>query len=105
MTRALHTGGVLVLLASAACAGLAMPTALDAQRAQARYPAATVKSLTEGRRLFVNRCSGCHTLPVPDAHPPDEWQELIGEMAEDAKLDAGQRDLVEQYLVTMSRGG
>jgi mono/diheme cytochrome c family protein len=95
---------LLLLAAAPACAGLALPGPLDAERAQARYPKASVQSLTEGRQLFVSRCSGCHTLPRPTAHGPSEWPSVIGEMARDAKLDPAQRELVEQYLVTMSAG-
>ena len=85
-----------------ACAGQ-IPHVSPAQRELAgrQWPNLTPESLEEGRRLFIFRCSGCHTLPLPSAHSAAEWPGVIGEMAERAGLNAQQMSRITQYLVAV----
>lgn len=94
---------LLLLLAALGCAGqLPPPTEADALRASARYPGTTVADLTEGRRLYVERCSGCHALVRPQAKGPDEWPKLVAEMTERAKLPEATAQQIVRYLVVAS---
>lgn len=86
------------------CASLPKPTLEDVATAQRRFPAATLRSLEAGRRAFVDNCSGCHSLPRPEKESPSHWTDIMDEMAVEAKLSAAEKELVLQFVVTMSEG-
>jgi hypothetical protein len=91
------------LLLAVGCAGqLPPPTEADALRASARYPGTTVTDLAHGRRMYVERCSGCHALVRPHTKGPDEWPKFVAEMTERAKLDPGAAQEIVRYLVVTS---
>ena len=93
-------------LAAAACAAaLRHPTEADARAVAPRYPGTTAGDLERGRSLYVRRCAGCHTVPLPGAHTPAEWPGVIGEMAARARLSAQERADIERFLVAVSAGG
>jgi cytochrome c5 len=86
--------------AVAACAGqLPAPTQANAARAAERYPGATLADLQRGRGLYVDHCSGCHSLYAPSEHTAHDWPKLLGEMAKRAKLSDPDTTLVLEYLV------
>ena len=93
-------------LAAAACAAaLRHPTEADALAVASRYPGTTAADLERGRSLYVRRCAGCHTVPLPSVHTPAEWPEVIGEMAGRARLSPPERADIERFLVAVSAGG
>ena len=93
-------------LAAAACAAtLRHPTEADARAVAPRYPGTTAADLERGRSLYVRRCAGCHTVPLPGVHTPAEWPEVIGEMAARARLSAQDRADIERFLVALSVDG
>lgn len=93
--------GALLLGACAGSVHLPEPT-----EALARHvPGTTLAELTEGRRLFVARCSGCHNLPSPRSHRADEWAAEVAEMGKRAKLSEAQQGLVTRYLQAVAREG
>jgi cytochrome c5 len=93
---------VLLISAGLGCASLPRPTAADVTRAQTHFPQATLDSLEAGRRAFVDSCSGCHALPNPQKKRADQWPKVLDEMAGEAKLSTSQKNLIAQFLVTMS---
>ena len=84
------------------CVALPHPTAADAERARATWPGADQASLAAGRARFVEKCAGCHALPLPRRYPADEWPAWVAAMADGARLEPAERALIEQYLVTMA---
>jgi len=91
---------LLALLMFAGCAtAVLVPTQDDVAAASAVFPDVTLHDLSDGRALFVARCAGCHQLPVPSAHRPDEWPGLVGKME---KISDGDKALIERYLVAAS---
>jgi hypothetical protein len=104
MSRRNHSGQFLSLFSVLvlACASLPRPTSADVARAQTRFQNASLSSLEAGRRAFADNCSSCHALPRPDAKSPEQWAKVIDQMAAEAKLDASTKELVGQFLVTMS---
>lgn len=94
---------VICALGAWACASrLPVPGPNDAQRASHLWPGTSQQDLADGRELFVNRCSSCHTLPMPQQFRQAEWPRFVDEMAQVANLDRPQRDKVTRYLVVMS---
>ncbi len=93
-------------LATAACAAaLRHPTEADARAVAPRYPGTTAADLERGRALYVRRCAGCHAVPLPSAHTPAEWPDVLGEMAGRARLSAPERADIERFLVALSAEG
>jgi cytochrome c5 len=96
-------GALFAALALAACVGAAVePDAKDASWAATRWPGTSVSELKGGRTVFVSRCSSCHGLPQPSVKTPDEWANVIDEMAPRARLSSGDRDAVLRYLSAAS---
>lgn len=90
--------------ATACAAALRHPTERDAQAVADRWPGTTSADLARGRALYVRRCAGCHTVPMPNVHTPEEWPEVIGEMAARSRLTPEERQDVERFLVALSAG-
>jgi mono/diheme cytochrome c family protein len=95
-------------VAAACAAALRHGTPQDAVLLSLRWPGTTVQDLERGRSLYVRRCSGCHTLILPGAHPAEEWPGLVDGMADKARLRPGERDDVVRFLEAVasdSEGG
>jgi len=90
-----------LMLGAGCAASLPCPSAATATRAQGRWPDATLDQLEEGRAVFVQRCSGCHALPLPDSRTEAQWKKVLDEMAAEAKLTADQRVLVERFVLSV----
>ena len=93
---------MLALIAGPGCATIPRPTSVDVARTQTHFPGATLATLEAGRRAFVDSCSGCHSLPKPEKKSAVQWPKVLDEMAGEAKLSTSQKDLIAQFLVTMS---
>jgi len=87
-----------LLLASACTGAPPLATQADATRAHV-----TVGELTRGRTVLLQRCGGCHRVPLPSDHAAREWPGKLDEMSARAKLHTDERVLLERYLVAMSR--
>lgn len=95
---------VVACVALAGCTSvIPVPTTVDSQWAQQRWPETTVATLEHGRALYVSKCSGCHSLYVPTRVPATRWPAMIDEMTRRANLLPDQRDLILRYLLTASR--
>jgi cytochrome c5 len=95
-------GAVVALVMASGCAALAHPTEADARWAAKRTPGMTLASLERGRRIYVERCSGCHHLPLPESQPADHWEKVVDKMAARAHLSEDHRDLVVAFLASAS---
>jgi hypothetical protein len=93
-----------LLTSFVACAAtqVPVPTPQQAESAAQRWPGTTSEDLVAGRTLYVDRCSGCHTLPLPDSKSAEAWPKVIDEMADRSKLTKDERTRVLRYLVTVS---
>lgn len=57
-----------------------------------------VSPLEEGRKIFVGRCTACHSPePILD-YTLQEWRDLLPEMSADAKLNATQEQALMAYI-------
>jgi len=91
------------LCATAACAAaLRHASPQDVVLVAPQWPGTILPDLQRGRSLYVRRCSGCHTLILPGAHPPEEWPGLVDGMAGKARLGPGERDDVVRFLVAVA---
>ncbi len=89
-------------LAAACAAALRHSTPADVTLVAPQWPGTTVEDLERGRRLYVRRCSGCHTLILPSTHAADDWPVLVDAMAEKARLKPAEREDVVRFLVAVA---
>jgi len=90
---------VVALFAGCGVGGPPHATVADAARSNV-----AMDELERGRSLLVSKCgASCHTAPLPSQHTALEWPAKLDEMSARSNLNAGQRRLIEEYLVTMSR--
>lgn len=57
-------------------------------------------TLKAGRKLYVKKCSSCHTLYLPPKYNYQEWVGILEKMQEKAKIDNSQKELINKYLIT-----
>jgi mono/diheme cytochrome c family protein len=87
----------------AACsAALDHPTQQDVEWASTRWPETTLQDLALGRALYVQKCAGCHNLPLPAAYSPDEWEGYVAYMTADAKLTHDEQIAITRFLIAAS---
>jgi cytochrome c5 len=81
-----------LLLALAAGCGGAQP-----RPSAGGEPAA---SSSEGRRLYLAKCTHCHAAYSPSAHTPQDWATKIDEMERNKRvhLTPEERSLILAYL-------
>lgn len=91
----------LALAALAACA-VALP---EPDLEMAGGSDEVLSELHAGRRLYVDKCSGCHALISPERHSDEEWPREVDEMLGKKKirLAPGERRALVRYL-TASNG-
>ncbi len=86
----------------ASCAGsIPNPTEADAEWASHAWTGTTLHNLMTGRKLYVEKCGGCHSLSVPEQHSVLEWERIIENMKIRAAVSEDEKSLMMRYLVTM----
>lgn len=81
---------------------LPVPDENDAVRARQRWNQYDLAQLQQSHHLYVNKCGGCHTLYLPSYFKADKWSSVVDEMADDAKLNAKEKEMILNYLIVMS---
>ncbi len=56
------------------------------------------KALTDGRELYVNRCTECHDLEMLDSRGYSGWEKTVGGMSRRAGLDGGEQGKIMAYI-------
>jgi hypothetical protein len=93
----LMRAALIAAMLGACAGGPPAATANDAARANLQ-----LADLEHGRSLMMAKCGGCHRAPMPADHRAADWPRSLDEMSARAKLDVMQRQLIEQYLVTLA---
>jgi cytochrome c2 len=76
----------------------------ELERAQAKVPGITMKDLSAGRSLFIERCSNCHALKNPSDYTPQQWEPILARMTMKAHIyDDAQKLLIRNYVVANSK--
>ncbi len=90
------------LLAALAVAGCVAANVPPPTLEMAGGRAATLDSLQRGRTLYVNKCSGCHSLHSVEDYADAEWEYHVEEMVAlgKVKLDSAEQSLILLYLGT-----
>ncbi len=104
-SKPLSSLALALALALAGCAGnsaIPKPTAKNVELAGRNGQVTTLAALKVGRNLYIGRCGACHSLKAPGSILPADWPEMVGRMAENAKVNPDQQRAITQYLVSVS---
>jgi hypothetical protein len=82
-----------------ASCGVAPPHATPGDAARAHVE---LHALERGRTLLLAKCGGCHRPPMPLDRAVYDWPRELDDMGVRAHLDREQRQLIEQYLITLA---
>jgi hypothetical protein len=94
--------GCILLAGCAGTSKVPVPTAKHVELAGRNGQVTTLQTLKVGRSLYIGRCGACHALKEPGLLAPSEWPEMVGRMAENAKVNEDQQRAITQYLVAVS---
>lgn len=85
------------------CAGsIPMPDLSHAERASHKWYGTTLHDLTVGRQLYIQKCSGCHSLKAPARLSAQQWESILAEMKTKAGVKDDEEKMIMKYLVTIS---
>src|SRR5207244_2847707 len=59
-------------------------------------------ALEAGRRIYMVRCTECHSMRPVGGYSGGEWRPIVAKMARKAKLDDAQKQTLLDYLITTS---
>ena len=62
-----------------------------------------IENLQKGRKLYVNNCSSCHQLFLPQKYDNSKWQKNLDEMQLRSKISDEQKKLIFDYLVNVPK--
>jgi len=61
--------------------------------------ATSLQEMKAGRKLYVQKCAGCHTLYLPEKYSKTEWQHFLSEMQVKASVNNSEKELILKYLL------
>ncbi len=79
----------------------------DVDKVKTLYPNYTLAQLNEGKTLYSEKCTLCHSLKDPNSESSQKWPQIVFEMTNMANektltISPKQEDLILKYLVTMT---
>lgn len=79
----------------------------DVDKVKPIYPNYTLAELNEGKTLYAEKCTLCHSLKNPTSESSAKWPHIVAEMTNMANektltISPKQEDLILKYLVTMT---
>lgn len=89
---------ITVLLLIVFSAAISCTSALYIPVSDQETTTASLTELQAGRKLYVHKCGGCHTLFLPEKYTKQEWQVWVSEMAPKVAMDSTEERLVLKYL-------
>lgn len=90
---------LLVVVIFCACSpALYMPSMADA-----KHTGISPDSLLLGRTLYVNHCSSCHNLHLPEQYTRAHWEKEMQEMQRKAKISDEETKLITKFLLARSK--
>lgn len=77
---------------------IACKSALYIPSAENTSGKANVEELQKGRALYINKCSSCHALHLPEKYTKNEWIGWVNKMAPKAKITDEEKELIQAYV-------
>lgn len=92
--------GLFSIVMLSGCGGtVPLPTAEHRSYAENRWQGKNV-NLDLGRDMYIEKCSGCHSLIPPSKFGEEKWMEEIKEMKVKAKLSDDEEFAILTYVLT-----
>lgn len=92
--------GLFSIVMLSGCGGtVPLPTAEHRSYAENRWQGKNV-NLELGRDMYIEKCSGCHSLIPPAKFGEEKWVEEIKEMKVKAKLSDDEEFAILTYVLT-----
>jgi hypothetical protein len=64
----------------------------------------TPKRLSEGKKIYIQRCTKCHSMKEPANYTVQQWVPILGKMFVNAKLsDEHDKTLIKNYVIANSK--
>ena len=60
---------------------------------------ANIDELVKGRASYINKCSSCHSLYLPEKFTKEEWTKNVDKMAPKAKITNQEKKLILAYVI------
>ena len=79
-----------------------IPSAQQITTSQKYFPEADSTFLSQGHSMYENKCSSCHFLYRPGKYTAKEWEHILPEMKEKAKLTDEEFRQIKIYLYSLS---
>lgn len=76
-----------------------VPDGNDVAVAQAHWPGTTLDNLSNGYKLYSDKCVDCHEAKLPQDFSIDDWNSILPKMGKKAHLDSLQYKSVYQYIL------
>jgi hypothetical protein len=96
----------LCLCTFAACAATSKfaPAADELPAMQSRVPGISFDGAMQGYKLYATNCSNCHRLHNPEEYTAIEWNKILPEMFDKAKLkNEENQTLLRNYVISKSK--
>ncbi len=61
--------------------------------------ATTVNYFSEGEKLYVNKCGGCHRIYNKVEFTKEEWKREVDKMSKKAKINEEEKKQIIEYLI------
>ncbi|MDA0986996.1 MAG: hypothetical protein O3A55_05280 [Bacteroidetes bacterium] len=90
-----------VLLISCTTSAISYINQNHVEYATNRWTNTATNELSEGRTLYIQNCSGCHSLPKITDFNESKWIELIDEMSKEMKLADNDVNKIQKYVLTI----
>jgi cytochrome c len=99
--------GAICLLLACSTLKTSVLTQQDVDKVKPLYPNYTLADLNEGKTLFGEKCTLCHSLKDPKSESSKKWPHIVAEMTNMANektltISPKQEDLILKYLITMT---
>lgn len=59
---------------------------------------ASLSDLNAGRKCYIQKCAGCHTLYLPEKYTKEDWCHWVEKMALQVPLDSLEKAQILKYL-------
>jgi cytochrome c5 len=59
---------------------------------------ANIDELVKGRASYIDKCSSCHSLYLPEKFTKEEWAKRVDKMAPKAKITDHEKQLILEYV-------
>ena len=96
--------GALGLLLVTGCVTGRLPMPEQLVRSGAVPQGADLASLKKGRAVMITSCTECHRFYWPHEYRPDEWREILPDMAGRSSLSEEQTENITRYILLSASG-